>query len=221
MHYTDVLYLFPLTPPYVPTENPTGIYKRNFEISREWLENQTILRFEGVDSAYDVWVNGAHVGYSKVSRLPAEFNISSYIKEGENHVAVRVYKWSDGTYLEDQDMWWFSGIYRNVSLLNVPVHRIEDCRVHADLDDTYTKGCLEADVRLSCESGTLEWSLTDREGHEAAAGSVPAAGQVKISAELENVHTWTAETPYLYTLNLSLKDGQQEHRVSIDRKSVV
>lgn len=112
-------------------------------------------------------------------------------------------------------MWWFSGIYRNVSLLNVPVHRIEDCRVHADLDDTYTKGCLEADVRLSCESGTLEWSLTDREGHEAAAGSVPAAGQVKISAELENVHTWTAETPYLYTLNLSLKDGQQEHRVSI------
>lgn len=215
MHYTDVLYLFPLNPPYVPTENPTGIYKRNFEIPTEWMENETILRFEGVDSAYDVWVNGAHVGYSKVSRLPAEFNISSYIREGENHVAVRVYKWSDGTYLEDQDMWWFSGIYRNVSLLNVPVHRIEDCRVHADLDDTYTKGCLEADVRLSSESGTLVWSLTDREGNEAAAGSVPAAGQVKISAELENVHTWTAETPYLYTLNLSLKDGQQEHRVSI------
>ena len=90
MHYTDVLYLFPLNPPYVPTENPTGIYKRSFEIPENWMENDTILRFEGVDSAYDVWVNGEHVGFSKVSRLPAEFDISSYINKGENQVTVRV-----------------------------------------------------------------------------------------------------------------------------------
>ena len=160
MHYTDVLYLFALNPPYVPTENPTGIYKRSFEIPENWMENDTILRFEGVDSAYDVWVNGEHVGFSKVSRLPAEFDISSYINKGENQVTVRVYKWSDGTYLEDQDMWWFSGIYRNVSLISAPKARIEDCRIHADLDDSYTTGLFDAQIRLAGE-GTLKWVLAD------------------------------------------------------------
>ena len=114
MHYTDVLYLFPINPPFVPSENPTGIYKKTVHINREWVQNDTILKFHGVDSAFDVWINGTHAGYSKVSRLPSEFDITAYIQEGENDITVRVYKWSDGTYLEDQDMWWLSGIYRDV-----------------------------------------------------------------------------------------------------------
>ncbi|MCA5010537.1 glycoside hydrolase family 2, partial [Clostridioides difficile] len=117
MHYTDVLYLFPINPPFVPSENPTGIYKKTVHINREWVQNDTILKFHGVDSAFDVWINGTHAGYSKVSRLPSEFDITAYIQEGENDITVRVYKWSDGTYLEDQDMWWLSGIYRDVELI--------------------------------------------------------------------------------------------------------
>ena len=214
MHYTDVLYLFPLNPPYVPTENPTGIYKRSFEIPENWMENDTILRFEGVDSAYDVWVNGEHVGFSKVSRLPAEFDISSYINKGENQVTVRVYKWSDGTYLEDQDMWWFSGIYRNVSLISAPKARIEDCRIHADLDDSYTTGLFDAQIRLAGE-GTLKWVLADAEGVTAASGEAEAGESASISARLESVRTWTAETPYLYTLTLSMEqNGTVSHQVS-------
>ena len=119
------------------------------------MKNRTTLRFEGVDSAYDVWVNGTHVGYSKVSRLPAEFDISSYTKEGTNSLTVRVYKWSDGSYLEDQDMWWFSGIYRNVSLINTPALHIEDCRILGDLDETYQHGILTADIRMSAAEGTV------------------------------------------------------------------
>lgn len=217
MHYTDVLYLFPLNPPYVPTENPTGIYKRSFTISEAWMENQTILRFEGVDSAYDVWVNGIHVGFSKVSRLPAEFDISSYINAGENYVTVRVYKWSDGTYLEDQDMWWYSGIYRNVSLINTPKDRVEDCRIHADLDDSYENGVLEAKVRLSCERGSLAWSLTDGEEKSVAEGNIRIEGEktAEIHGRVSSVHSWTAETPYLYTLTLTLHgENGSSHKVS-------
>ncbi|WP_317845717.1 sugar-binding domain-containing protein [Bacillus sp. S3] len=104
-HYTNVVYPFPVDPPYVPTENPTGSYRRNFYIPAQWLQQKIILHFEGVDSAFHVWVNGQEVGYSQGSRIPAEFDITSYIHEGENTLAVRVYQWSDGTYLEDQDMW--------------------------------------------------------------------------------------------------------------------
>ena len=215
MHYTDVYYLFPLNPPFVPSENPTGIYKREFTIAPEWLKNRTTLRFEGVDSAYDVWVNGVHAGYSKVSRLPAEFDISSYIKEGSNNLTVRVYKWSDGSYLEDQDMWWFSGIFRSVSLLNTPQLRIEDCRIQSGLEDEYTTGVFSAAVRLSKAEGTLSWSLKDQEGNTAAEGRImPETEECSIEAKLPKVHAWTAETPYLYTLTLTLKGKDGSHQVS-------
>ena len=118
MHYTDVLYPFPINPPYVPDENPTGIYKRTICLDEAWLEKDTVLKFHGVDSAFDVWVNGIHAGFGKVSRLPSEFDITELVKAGVNDLTVRVYKWSDGTYLEDQDMWWMSGIFRDVELIN-------------------------------------------------------------------------------------------------------
>ena len=215
MHYTDVLYLFPLNPPFVPSENPAGIYKRSFEVPADWMENTTILRFDGADSAYDVWVNGNHAGYSKVSRLPAEFDISSYINAGTNSLTVRVYKWSDGSYLEDQDMWWFSGIYRDVTLLNSPKQRIEDCRIHGDLDPSYTDGLFSAEIRLSMAGGALSWALSDPEGQKAAEGTVsPAEKTFSIEAEIPGVKKWTAETPALYTLTMTLEGDACAHTVS-------
>ena len=216
MHYTDVYYLFPLNPPYVPSENPTGIYKRTFDIRKAEAGSRRVLRFDGVDSAYDLWVNGRHVGYSKVSRLPSEFDITDYVKEGSNDLTVRVYKWSDGSYLEDQDMWWFSGIFRDVKLYTLPAMRIEDCRIHSDLDDTYRNGSFSAKISLSEPGGTLCWKLMAPDGSAAAEGSL-AAGERELSIEavLQDVSPWTAETPALYQLKLSYgKEGETCHEVS-------
>lgn len=216
MHYTDVYYLFPLNPPFVPSQNPTGIYKRSFYIEGIEKGFDRILRFDGVDSAYDVWVNGRHVGYSKVSRLPSEFNITEYIKEGENELTVRVYKWSDGSYLEDQDMWWFSGIFRDVTLYTLQKMHIQDCRIHADLDDSYQNGILNADIRLSVPGGTVEWKLVSPEGEVVLKGTESAEGdQIHISKKLEAVRTWTAETPNLYRLELSYgSEKENVHTIS-------
>lgn len=217
MQYTDVFYPFPLNPPYVPTENPTGIYRREFTIDREHLEGDTILRFDGVDSAYDVWVNGVHAGYGKVSRLPGEYEITGLLKEGTNQVTVRVYQWSDGSYLEDQDMWWFSGIYRNVSLIHVPECRIADCWIHADLDDAFTTGLLRAEIDVHGSEGTesVSWSLLDMEGNAILTGNkTPENGRLEIGGTVEGVHPWSAELPYLYTLRLMLEADGGGHSVS-------
>ena len=169
MHYTDVLYLFPVNPPFVPTENPTGIYKRTVVLDENWLKNDTILKFHGVDSAFDVWVNGVHAGYSKVSRLPSEFDITELVEAGENDITVRVYKWSDGTYLEDQDMWWMSGIFRDVELINEPKNSILDCSVDGTLDDSYKNGILNVSVKTKCDV-TLTWKL-EKDGQTIAEGT--------------------------------------------------
>lgn len=202
MHYTDVLYLFPINPPFVPTENPTGIYKKQIILNKEWLRNDTILKFHGVDSAFDVWVNGNHAGYSKVSRLPSEFDITSYVEEGENDITVRVYKWSDGTYLEDQDMWWLSGIYRDVELVNEPKNGILDCFVDGDLDGTYENGILKAHITTKKES-EVSWKL-EREGKSVAEGSFQTQDcKFYLEEMISKVCLWTAETPNLYELTLS------------------
>ena len=221
MHYTDVYYLFPINPPFVPSENPTGIYKRNFTVTKEETEMETVLRFEGVDSAFDVWVNGTHAGYSKVSRLPSEFDISAYVETGENELTVRVYKWSDGSYLEDQDMWWFSGIFRDVKLISRPLARIEDCRIHADLDETYQNGLLHAEIELSGAGGVLGWTLLSPDGTAVREGELHADSKdMTLSAEIEDVQAWTAETPALYTLKLNYcADGRLAGNVTAESKS--
>jgi beta-galactosidase/evolved beta-galactosidase subunit alpha len=105
-HYTNVVYPFPLDPPNVPTENPTASYRRTFHVDEDWDGRQVRMHFEGVDSAFHLWVNGERVGYSEGARLPSEFDVTEHVEPGENTVAVRVYKWSNGSYVEDQDMWW-------------------------------------------------------------------------------------------------------------------
>lgn len=211
MHYTDVLYLFPINPPFVPTKNPTGIYKRNFFLDEEWVLEDTILKFHGVDSAYDVWVNGHYVGYSKVSRLPAEFDLSAYVTAGENDITVRVYKWSDGTYLEDQDMWWLSGIFRDVELIREPKNAILDCQVNADPDDTCEDGVFTADITFKQKTAKGSWVLA-HQGTIAAEGRFQAEdGRVHLEEAVKGVKTWSAETPDLYELTVRT----EEHEIAV------
>ncbi|WP_346907220.1 beta-galactosidase subunit alpha [Faecalicatena orotica] len=212
MHYSDLWYNFPINPPFVPTENPTGIYKRTFFIEESFRGKQIILRFCGVDSAYHLWVNGQEAGYSKAARNESEFDITDMVKVGqENDVTVRVYQWSDGTYLEDQDMWWESGIFRDVELLGVPKDGIRDFKVTADLDETYTNGLLRVEAALRTEENVqVTFELMDAQGNTVLTETAGNHGEkVCMEAVVENAEHWSAEIPYLYKLLMTVeKDGQ-------------
>lgn len=212
MHYTDVWYLFPINPPFVPSENPTGIYRRNIELPEDWAGRRNILRFEGVSSAYDVWVNGIHAGYSKVSRLSSEFDITDLLRVGTNQLTVRVYQWSDGTYLEAQDMWWYSGIIRSVSLISEPQRAFCDYIVDADLSDGYTKGILRQNVWAAKEADVVCWKLRDESGNCIAEGEEKVEdGHAQWESKIENVEPWSAECPVLYELSAALmRNGAAE-----------
>ena len=208
MHYTDVLYPFPVNPPHVPDENPTGIYKKTVVLDEQWMEKDTVLKFHGVDSAFDVWVNGNHVGFGKVSRLPSEFDITGFVKTGENDITVRVYKWSDGTYLEDQDMWWLSGIYRDVELINEEKNAVLDLRVNGTLDDSYKNGFFTAGITMKQAGTNLGWKLSYK-GKTVLEGELVSEGKdVCIEAEIPEVHTWTAETPELYEFTVMTENQE-------------
>ena len=225
-HYTDVWYLFPINPPFVPSDNPSGIYRRSFHLEKKEEGKQYLLRFDGVSSAFDVWVNGKHLGYSKVSRLGSSFDASAFLREGENRICVRVYQWSDGTYLECQDMWWFSGIFREVNLISIPEKRMKDLAVYADYRYESGSGKLQLKVDLGIErsslqeeSGSQEDSssvtvlLKDKAGTPLFRERVRSAKEdrrfsVNFVKELEAVHPWSAEDPYLYELEIALeRDG--------------
>ncbi len=218
-HYTNVIFPFPVDPPRVPTDNPTGSYRREFQIADHWTGMRTWLRFEGVDSAFHVWVNGREVGFSKGSRIPAEFDITDHVRPGRNTLAVRVYQWSDGSYCEDQDMWWLSGIFRDVYLVAVPQTHIRDLAIETALDDGYQ----DADVRVRAEVANcghdsrelrVEAVLMDA-GAEIGRGSctmawLPSGEQATFDPEFHVVspRKWTAETPNLYTLLVRLLDAE-------------
>lgn len=210
MHYSDLWYNFPINPPYVPTENPTGIYKRQFMIDESFKDKKILLRFCGVDSAFHVWVNGEEVGYSKGARNEAEFDISKFVHEdAANDLTVRVYQWSDGTYLEEQDMWWLSGIFRDVELLGVPYAGINDFKVIADLDDKYEKGLLDLSYTLREPKGqSVEVELIDSKGQQVLSQKI-TGDKSSLHAEIPNVAHWTAETPVLYQLLISVFEGDK------------
>ncbi|PGH14334.1 hypothetical protein AJ79_03156 [Helicocarpus griseus UAMH5409] len=209
-HYTNVIYPFPVRPPFVPTENPTGTYRRTFHVPPIWdLTWQLRLRFEGVDSAYYVWVNGVQAGYAQGSRNPAEFDISNLVKrDGPNELFVIVFKWSDGSYIEDQDQWWLSGIFRDVYLLAFPsVARVEDFFVKTELDSTYTDGTLDLHLDLALKTScvvkaTLRDSYRAIDSKEVSLGSELRMSTVQFS--VDNPKKWTAENPYLYDLEICL-----------------
>ena len=220
--YVNVQYPFPvddaLSVPH--DDNPTGSYRRTFTIPKDWAERQIFLTFEGVDSAFHLWINGEPAGFSKESRLPAEFNITRFIRPGENVLAVRVYRWSDGSYLEDQDFWRLSGIYRDVYLWSAPQTHLSDFFITTDLDAEYRNAILRANVDISNTSQEhiydyeLVLHLIDADGRETAHQNIPfslsASSQItlELAQPITNPHKWTDETPYLYTLLLSLQDAE-------------
>ena len=221
--YLNIDYPFSQNPPRIPHEyNPVGSYKRTFEVPESWNSRNVTIHFDGVESAFFIWVNGQKVGYSEGSRTPAEFNITPYLREGENSVAVEVYRWSDGSYLEDQDMWRLSGIFRDVYLYSTAVMHVRDFKVTTDLDSDYEDATLAVVAELQNltgeeAGGALEVELLDKRDKQVFSGvshsfSVDASGTAKVSLEkeVEDPEKWTAETPNLYTMLLTLKDGDGE-----------
>ena len=203
-HYTNVAYPIFVDPPNVPyNDNKTGCYVRKFTVPNEFSGQQLRLRFEGVDSSFHVYVNGKEVGYSQGARNPSEFDITSFVTSGENTLAVEVYQYSDGSYLEDQDQWRFSGIFRDVFLLAFPKAQIKDFHVQTQLDDQYKDA--ELKVKIDVEGdGRVDLKLLDRDGQVIVNGSQQVtSSSVEFSPKISNPKKWSAETPYLYRLVLS------------------
>ena len=220
--YTNVQYPFPIDRlPGVPLDhNPTGHYRRTFRVPEEWVGRRLFLTFDGVESAFYVWLNGRMLGFSKDSRLPAEFDITDFVQPGENLLALRVFRWSDGSYVEDQDFWRLSGIFRDVTLWSAPTLHIRDFAVVTELDSDYTDAILRLrghirNYRAGEQSCHLEAQLLSPTGEPlfaqplAAVVSVEAGGETvaHLAAPVENPAKWSAEHPTLYTLLLSLRDA--------------
>ena len=201
--YTNTVYPFPVDAPRVPDENPTGEYRRSFALPAEWpATGRTLLRFEGVDSCFAVWLNGTRLGDGKGSRLATEFDATGALRPGQNTLAVRVSQWSAASYLEDQDMWWLSGIFRSVSLLHRPEGGIDDVFVHAGYDHRTGLGAL----RVEAPAGARV--LVPELGVDTAAGA-------EVRTEVE---PWTAETPRLY--DLEVRTGAERVSLRIGFRTV-
>ncbi|MDL2244674.1 DUF4981 domain-containing protein [Parabacteroides sp. OttesenSCG-928-J18] len=206
--YTDTRYPFPPNPPYVPADyNPVGSYKTTFRVPAAFDGHDILLHFGGVESAFYCWVNGHFVGYSEDSRLAAEFNIGQYLQPGENELAVEVYRYSDGSYLEAQDYWRYSGIERDVMLIARPKVHIKDFEIIADLSPDYRNGLFDLSLTLDEQrpiKGTkIQIKLLD-EGKEIASSILQSRTnkehKLHFNKAFPEVKTWTAETPHLYTL---------------------
>lgn len=230
--YTNIIYPFPLDPPHVPEDNPTGCYRTYFHLPKDWEGRRILLHFEAVDSAFHVWINGALVGYSQDSRLPAEFEITDFChecgSEKKNIVAVQVYRWSDGSYLEDQDHWWLSGIHRDVLLLAKPKVFIADYFFKSNIVESCTYADLEVEVILdkpmeinATTDVKIEATLFDISGDDhidllstkvAHLELQPPPSPLgfhgyRLAGKLQNPKLWSAEQPNLYTLVVTLKDA--------------
>ncbi len=217
--YTNVAYPYPVDPPFVPDDNPVGVYKKTWTLPEIWNDRQVFLHFEGVDSAFTVWLNGQDIGYSQGSHLPSEFNLTAALRSGENVLTVQVYQWSDGSYLEDQDQWRLSGIFRDVSLIARPPLYVQDVRLRTTFGTSLADASLEiaAAVRnlgQAQSETTLYALLLDAEGNEAASGAIGSAalapgGEKELTAALTvaDPKLWSAEEPNLYTLLLTLQDA--------------
>ncbi len=214
--YTNVRYPFPLDPPFVPDENPTGDHRLAF--TQPWDRAPgvaTLLRFDGVESCFKVWLNGHELGWGSGSRLPTEFDVTTALRPGRNLLAVRVHQWSAGSYLEDQDQWWLPGIFRDVTLLRRPVASIADHWVRADFTGQAGhpgSGTITVDVTLTDAAATDAGSVTDAGTVTDAAGgrvtlSVPELGLHEVAVDapitVENVHPWHPEQPRLYRATLN------------------
>ena len=208
--YTNVTYPFPVDPPHVPDRNPAGEYRRRFTLPPDWDSGgSAVVRFDGVDSCFAVFVNGAAVGHSKGSRLVREFDITQLVRLEDNVIAVRVHQWSAGSYLEDQDMWWLSGIFRGVTLINEPAGAVRDFFVHADYDAGHRVGILSIDTDRPATLSVPELGIA---GAETGAGSTSSW---HVPAE-----PWSDEHPRLYDAVLASPGGDVRFRVGFRRIEV-
>lgn len=211
--YSNIIYPWPQDPhaaPNIPYDfNPVGSYRTRFTVPAGWAGRKTYLHFAGVDSCFYVWVNGVKLGYHEDSRTPAEFDITPHLKTGENLLAVEIYRFGDGAFLEDQDMWRMSGIYRDVFLWSTAQTHVRDFQVHTDLDSAYRDATFSVDAEVLNPSGAkLSGTLRDASGAVVAElAPVNAAERVTLRAAVANPRKWTAETPNLYQLVLSLRDN--------------
>lgn len=201
LHYTNVNYPFPCDPPFVPDANPIGMYARDFYISDQWEHKKKYVVFEGVNSCFYLWVNGQFVGYSQGSRVPAEFDLSSCVRPGKNRMAVLVLKWCDGSYLEDQDVWRFSGIFRDVYLLARNQDHIRDVFVRQTLADDYQQAVVQCEVE-TVGSPEVSAVLKDSDGRTIENIQAVTSGSGTFKLEVEKPALWNAEAPYLYELYL-------------------
>ena len=212
--YTDTRYPFHPNPPYVPTDyNPVGAYIREFTVPAGWEGMDVFLDFEGVESAYYVWVNGELAGYAEDSRLPSHFNITKLLKKGNNRLAVKVFRYSDGSYLEGQDYWKYSGIERSVYLYARPQSRVKDFRMTAELINNYKDGELKLDVFLHRPKAgeTVEVKVMDRDKviYDRKKSIASATDTLFTQQQVfTNARAWNAETPNTYTLVVSTFDAQ-------------
>ncbi|WP_035483115.1 glycoside hydrolase family 2 TIM barrel-domain containing protein [Gaetbulibacter saemankumensis] len=207
--YTNVKYPHGKTPPLINEDyNPVGSYKRTFKVAKEWDGKDVVLHFGAVSSAMNVWVNEQFVGYSEDSKTPAEFNITKYLKEGENTLAVEIFRWSDASYLEDQDFWRLSGITRDVYVVARGHKSLKDFKVGSSLNDTYTNGLFSLETEFQNDGElTVEAVLLDNNEVVKEFSETTSATSVKFDAEIPNVKQWSAEIPNLYELIITLKDG--------------
>ena len=199
--YTNVRYPFPKNAPNVPEENPAGLYSRDFTLSEGFLTDRDVmLNFEGVDSCFYLFVNGEFVGYSQVSHMTSEFNITKYLHAGKNNVKVLVIKWCDGSYLEDQDMFRASGIFREVYLLSRDTARIEDVFVKCDLSNDFNSATLTAEI-VTNKNVNVSYTLLDAEDRTVLSGNFVVDGKADVTlGEITSPSLWNDETPYLYNL---------------------
>jgi beta-galactosidase len=224
--YVNITYPFKKDPPNIQHDwNPVGSYKRTFKISSEWKDKEIFLQFGAVSSAFYVWINEQLVGYSEDSKVPAEFNITKYLRPGKNSLAVEVYRWCDGSYLEDQDFWRLSGIQRTVFLHARPKTFISDFFATGDLENDYNDGLLKVDVSLKGNSvndlvvdaslyDETEKVFTESKGAKLSEGKTI----VNFSKKIPGVKKWSAEKPNLYTLVLSLKKSDGSILESVSAK---
>ena len=204
--YTNIRYPFPFDPPYVPQDIPCGAYVHNFEYSRDEKASKAFLNFEGVDSCFYVWINGSYVGYSQVSHMTSEFDVTDVLQDGTNTVAVLVMKWCDGSYLEDQDKFRMSGIFRDVYILKRPKQAIRDYHIKTRIEDMLAK--VELEMKFYSPLN-VKISIEDRNGAVVALGSIAEEGTAVL--EIASPELWNTENPYLYKLIL-----ETENEVIVD-----
>jgi beta-galactosidase len=231
-------------PPVIPEENPTGCYFRTFQVDAEWLEREVFIHFQGVETVYYLWINGREVGYSQDSKLPSEFLITPYLHSGENTIALQVMRFADSTYLEDQDYWYLSGIFRSVFLFAKPRARIVDWKIDAVPDRHHQGGLVNADISMNRFNGFADYKvkvdvftpdgvlLGSQTANimpkaEYRMAEQPTSGTARVSLKVKDIGCWTPETPNLYKAVISLlsPDGGtvdfESSRIGFKRVEVV